>query len=200
MQSQAISELNFQIKIVFRFNKIRSNFGLDPHLLCFICMKVFHEGKILSIQVDKAFIETGYSNWKNTGKGFSNHQASEFHKAAHSALLPGTADVGELLYDVHSEQKKENRQFLMKIISDLRYLARQAEPFRGSKDDNNSNFIQLLKLRAEDDPLVLHWLKKKSSKFTSHDIQNEILRIMANSILRDIANSVRNNKHFTVMI
>ena len=40
----------------------------------------------------------------------------------------------------------------------------------------------------------------KSSKFTSHDIQNEILRIMANSILRDIANSVRNNKHFTVMI
>ena len=79
-------------------------------------MKVFHEGKILSNQVDKAFIETGYSNWKNAGRGFSNHQASEFHKAAHSALLPGTADVGELLSDVHSEQKKENRQFLMKII------------------------------------------------------------------------------------
>ena len=158
-------------------------------------MKVFHEGKILSNQVDKAFIETGYSNWKNAGRGFSNH-----HKAAHSALLPGTADVGELLSDVHSEQKKENRQFLMKIISNLRYLARQAEPFRGSKDDNNSNFIQSLKLRGEDDPLVLQWLMKKSSKFTSHDIQNEILRIMANSILRDIANSVRNNKHFTVMI
>ena len=41
---------------------------------------------------------------------------------------------------------------------------------------------------------------RKSSKFTSHDIQNEILKIIANSILRDATNSVRNNKYFTVMI
>ena len=118
--------------------------------LCFICKKAFDEGKVLSNQVNKAFIETAYSNWKNAGRGFSNYQASEFHKAAHSALFPGTADVGERLSDVHSEQKKENRQFLIKIISNLRYLARQAEPFRGSGDDNNSNFIQLLKLKREE--------------------------------------------------
>ena len=71
-------------------------------------MNTFHEEKVLSNQVDKAFIETGYSNWKDAGRGFSNHQASEFHKAAHYALLPGTADVGELLSNVHSEQKKKN--------------------------------------------------------------------------------------------
>ena len=35
-------------------------------------MKAFHKGKVLSIQVDKAFIEIGYSNWKNAGRGFSN--------------------------------------------------------------------------------------------------------------------------------
>ena len=99
-----------------------------------------------------------------------------------------------------SREQQENRQFLMKINSNLRYLARQAEPFRGKGDDNNNNFLQLLKLRGEDDPLVLQWLMRKSSKFTSHDIQNEILKIMVNSILRDATNSVRNNKHFSVMI
>ena len=42
----------------------------------------------------------------------------------------------------------------MKIISNLRYLARQAEPFRGRGDDKNNNFLQLLKLRGEDDPFT----------------------------------------------
>ncbi len=63
------------------------------------------------------------------------------------------------------------------------------------------NFTQLLKLRASDESSV-HlntWLKRKSDKYTSHDIQNEMLGLMALNLLRNIADNVRTSK-FTIMI
>ena len=72
-------------------------------------------------------------------------------------------------------------------------------------DDTNegcevdSNFIQLLRTRAEDNPSILRWLKKSRDKFTSPDIQNEILAIMGKSILRDISAEV-SGKWFTIMV
>ena len=68
-------------------------------------------------------------------------------------------------------------------------------PSEGCEID--SNFIQLLNLRAEDNPLILKWLQKSQDKFTSADIQNEILGIMAKSIQREIANEV-SGKWFTI--
>ena len=62
-----------------------------------------------------------------------------------------------------------------------------------------ANFIQLLNLRACDDPKLVDWLKKKSDKYTSPDIQNEILQIMALEILRDIATNLQNAPFFTIM-
>ena len=42
-------------------------------------------------------------------------------------------------------------------------------------------------------------MKCKSSKYTSHDIQNEILQVMALSVLRQIDSNVQTT-HFTIMI
>ena len=63
------------------------------------------------------------------------------------------------------------------------------------------NFIQLLQLRAQDEGngKLVRWMKRKSSKYTSHDIQNEILQVMALRVLRQIASNVQAT-HFTIMI
>ena len=45
-----------------------------------------------------------------------------------------------------------------------------------------SNF-QLLMLRAEDDPRIDGGLTKRTDEYTSADIQNEILKVMALQIL-----------------
>ena len=50
--------------------------------------------------------------------------------------------------------------------------------------DDESNFIQLQKLRGKDRPLLLKWLDKKEDKYTSHEIQNEIIAIMVNYVIR----------------
>jgi len=57
--------------------------------------------------------------------------------------------------------------------------------------DDESNFIQLLKLRGKEQPLLLKWLERKEDRYTSHDIQNEIIAIMANHVIRDLASEIR---------
>ena len=105
-------------------------------------------------------------------------------------------------------QKAENREMLKIILSTIRYLGRQGLALRGhykSVDESrkrgefDSNFIQLLRTRAEDNPQLLKWMEKSQDKFTSPEIQNEILSIMALHILREIASEL-SGKWYTIMV
>ena len=106
-----------------------------------------------------------------------------------------TQNVGEMLSASYASQKDENRRMLLVILSSIRFLGRQGLALRGrykTNDDStlrgeiDSNFIQLLRLRAEDSPGILKWIDRPQNKFTSPDVQNEMLSIMALHILRDI--------------
>ena len=85
-----------------------------------------------------------------------------------------TAGIGELLNTEHQREKSENRAFLRIILQNIRFLARQGLPLRGHGDKTYSNFIQLLTLRAIDTPGLGYWMKKKTNKYTSHNIQDEV--------------------------
>ena len=82
---------------------------------------------------------------------------------------------------------------MIKIIQSLKYLARQSIAIQSDKE-KESNFIQLLKLRSLDDLSLKTWLEKTTEdKYTSHDIQNEVLTIMSHHVLREIVNDIRPN-------
>ena len=55
-------------------------------------------------------------------------------------------------------------------------------------NDEESNFIQLLKLRVKDDSVLAS--KLKEGEYTSHDIQNEIIALMANEVMRDLLRQI----------
>lgn len=90
-------------------------------------------------------------------------------------------------------------QCLLKVLSNIRFLARQGIALCGDGDENDSNFIQLLKLRGLDDPRIEPWLQRKTDKYISHDLQNELLKVMALSVLREIAASINRSTFFCVM-
>ncbi len=75
-------------------------------------------------------------------------------------------------------KKKRITQCLLKILSNVQFLARQGLPLRGDGEETDSNFTQLLKLRGLDDPRIGLLAFQKTSKYTSHIIQNEILKAM----------------------
>ena len=86
----------------------------------------------------------------------------------------------------------------MKIIETIQFLSRQGLALRGDESDKNSNFMQLLKLRSKDFLKPKEWLEKKTEKYTSHDIQNELLKLIAHQILRDLADEMRDSFYATI--
>ncbi len=113
--------------------------------------------------------------------------------------LPATRDIGETLSRQHAKEKEGNRKLLLKILSNIRFLARQGLAFRGDGSECDGNFSQLLKLRGEEDPSISEWLARKANKYTSHEVQDEILRIMAHQILRQIATNLQSSPFLTIM-
>ena len=103
---------------------------------CYLCMTAEHEKKFLaSTKRDPAFINRGYTNWKDATTAFSTLLASRCHKEAVEALelSKQTSDVGEKLSTEHKQQKAENRAMFRKILQNLRFLARQGLSLRGTE-------------------------------------------------------------------
>ena len=71
---------------------------------------------------------------------------------------------------------------------------------RGDGDEKDSNFNQLLRLRGEDDSRVFEWVERKTDKYTSPEMQNEIIKVMARKVLNQLAHSLRNAPHSTIMV
>lgn len=114
-------------------------------------------------------------------------------------VLPKTThDIGESLSSAHMKQKEDNRKVLLKIIQNIKFLSRQGIALRGH-DDTESNFTQLFKLRELDNPVLTTWLKTRSDKYMSPEIQNELLEVMSLSILRSIASNLQSSTMFAVM-
>jgi len=58
-----------------------------------------------------------------------------------------------------------------------------AYAIRGDGKENNSNFMQQFKLHGEDNPKVYEWMLKHTDKYTSHDTQNDTLKVMASFMM-----------------
>lgn len=173
---------------------------------CCICIKAVTTKRLNSTAgniKDSAFIFAGFCNWKDATVAFPNHEKSETHKTAVELVvtLPETTkDVGELLSSTHAAEKSENRKCLITIAENIQFLARQGIALRGDDNEAESNFMQLIKLRAIHQPEMLQWIERKACKYTSPENQNEIISITALQVLREIASSIQKARFFTLMV
>ena len=70
--------------------------------------------------------------------------------------LPSTIqDIGEALSQQHERGKLENHHCFLKVLSNIRFLARRGLPLRGDESEAESNFLQLFRFWGEGDPKVL---------------------------------------------
>ena len=177
----------------------------DDAVVCFTCAGANRQKKLQwSSNSDLAFISKGFTNWKDATVKFAIHASSKCHKEAvlKMVTLPSsTKNVAESLSTQVTREKLERRQCFLKVLSNVRFLARQGLPFRGHGDhESDSNFLQLMKLRSEDDSRIVGWLERKTSKYTVPDMQNEILKTMALQVLRQVVESIQSAPFLTIMI
>ena len=76
----------------------------------------------------------------------------------------------------------------MKIVGGVKYLARQGQAFRGA-DKESGNFSQLLKYKAKGDAELTTWLKGHLD-FTSPQMQNEMLMLVGNTIIKEVVSEI----------
>ena len=148
---------------------------------------------------ETAFSVDGFTNWRDPTRSFTKHESSAQHK---ESVLKWTSHCQKV--NVASQIKTElcneqhnNRENLMKILSTIKYLARQGLALRGHKEDTG-NFIELLKLRSEDTKLMTSWLTRKT-RFCSHEIQNEMLNLMSQHVLRGLVTEMKAHKYFAII-
>ena len=183
----------------------------NDDVFCFHCHVAERRHLPISLNKDEAVIKSGFSNWKKAIEKFNKHERSMAHRQAVELVekIPSTTrNVGDMLSHTYAQQKAESREMLRIILSSIRFLGRQGLALRGRyKSTENSglggeidsNFVQLLKVRAEDNSKLLYWMEKSRDKFMSPDIQNEILSIMSHFIQREIADAV-SGQWFTIMV
>ena len=171
---------------------------------CFTCIKAINTGKMkLSGNMkDSSLIFNGFHSWKEAVRCLNTHEQTSTHKKA--VELPinipeTTRDVGEMLSSSLAAEKTANRQVLLRISKSILFLAKQGIPLHGDGTEEDGNFMQLLKLRSIDHPNIDSFIQQKRDKYCSPQIQNEILKVMARHILRNIAKSIQQAKYFTIM-
>ena len=105
-------------------------------------------------------------------------------------LSKAPRDIDESISSAHAAEKSKDQQCLVTITENISFLARQWIVLHGDGDESNSNFVQLFYLRATDQPQLTTWLERKTDKYTSPQIQNELLTIMATAVLRKIGETI----------
>ena len=181
----------------------------EDAVLCFYCASAVQHKMPMTGYMDSLFSHTGFTNCKKAVDRFNKHDQSASHRNAVSMVLAASKtsmDVGLQMSKDYKEKQAQNRKCLLAIVSTVRFLARQGLPLRGaSRGDSsgsgeiNSNFMQLLLLRKEEIPDLDAWLEKSQDRFTSPDIQNEFLQIMALTVLRGITERLT-GRYFSIMV
>ena len=168
---------------------------------CFSCISVYQNNQLQAVHcLEKSFISTGFSNWKDTVAKFNKHEGSRCHKDAVLAtvtLPAATRDISKLLSTQLAKERSERRKCFLKLLSNVRFLSRQGLAFRGDGNESDSNFMQL---HSEDDSRPSQWIMQKTDKYTSGEMQNEMIKVMALCVLRKISAVLQKCLFLTVMV
>lgn len=118
------------------------------------------------------------------------------------ALLKQPCHIENVIVVKDKEKAERNRLRLKVSIAVVKWLTFQACAFRGHDErpqsKNQGNFLEMVKLLAEFNPEIAKVVMGNApygAKYTSHDIQNEILSIFACKIREHIREEIGDYKY-----
>jgi hypothetical protein len=170
-------------------------------VLCYHCAKADSLGLLkLASKSDSTFISSGFKNWKKGKEKCSSHEASHTHSYAVNQLQQSKAGcVVAQISRQKQQQQREARTAVMTLLSSMRYLARQGLAIRGHETDTG-NYYQLVKLRRDDVSELHTWLQR-TTNFMSSDVQNEMLTLLGNTVVRKLIETIRKeSQQFGVIV
>jgi len=176
--------------------------------ICYFCFTCYLFGREASNRPgSNAFIEKGFKTWKKVNSGANcpllnhvgNKPKSEHNICVQSfeALLSESQHIKQFIVRQWSEVIEKNQHRLKVRIDCVRWLTFQGCVFRGHNKDtisnNRGNFIELLRFLGNANPKVDIFILQNApyyARYTSSDVQKEILKILANTVRNSIKKEI----------
>ncbi|KAK9667914.1 hypothetical protein RND81_13G020500 [Saponaria officinalis] len=107
------------------------------------------------------------------------------------------------------KEKDHWKKVLERIISVVKFLATHNLAFRGSNgrlyQNSNGTFLGLIEMLAEFDPVIQGHVNRINNDdihfhYLGHNIQNELIRLIASAIKSEIIKNVKQAKYFSVIL
>ena len=173
---------------------------------CAVCAEAEQRGLLAAMaKRDDAFTSRGYNGWRNAIIKFTKHENSNCHCEATKRLSEVEAQnstAAKMLLTGKAKQQHENRVALRHIFNAIVLLSAQGLPMR-RRDEELSNLRQTLRMTAWESPELTKWLERRQhgqQTFLSPDIQYQIQRQLAHTVLRQLTAEVAGAQFFSVMV
>lgn len=164
-------------------------------------------------QISALAKEEGFFKWKKLSDKLPEHENSSYHKMCFCSWksLESSLELGGIdkeLQDQIMQEESHWRAVLHCILDAILFLAKQGNPFRGTKefcdfsDPHSGQFLNTIDLLSHYSiPLKQHIDRHKRGQVTyfSHKIQDEFLEIIGNKIRQTIIEEVLEAKYFSLM-
>lgn len=134
--------------------------------LCFVC-KLFGS----SIQNVEVFRSSGFKDWKNCGRSFSQHETCKQHITNYLTYRTRANETNTLDASILHQERTEMqywRQVLQRVVSAVKFLASRGLAFRGTDEhfgsSKNGNYLGVLELISEYDPFLATHISSYGNK------------------------------------
>jgi len=157
----------------------------------------------------------GSRDWKNLTTKLRTHETTSQHIINMSSWidlefrLRNNKTIDKNIQDQINRDREHWKNVLSRIISVIKTLGRNNLAFRGKNEkiyqENNGNFLSLIEMIAEFDPIMQEHIRRIKhdeihNHYLGHNIQNELINLLASEIKNKIIEKVIKTKYFSIIL